>query len=124
MSKIKYLILLILWLVFISTLSLIDLNLEDTPKIDNTDKVVHFFFHFFLSLFLVLHLTQERMYKMNKRLFYLVVVFSVVYGILIEVFQAVFTINRHSDFYDVLANTTGSLVFLLSYSYFLHLKRQ
>lgn len=34
----------------------------------------------------------------------------VLYGIIIEVFQAIFTSDREADLYDALANTLGAVV--------------
>ena len=112
-----------MWLIVISTLSLIELDLEKVPKVDQTDKVVHFLFHFILALFLVLHLVNERMYSIDKKLFYITIFFSVTYGLSIEGLQAILTAKRHADIYDVMANTTGCIAFLLFYGYFLRLKR-
>lgn len=111
-------------MIFISTLSLIELKLTVVPKIDQTDKIVHFLFHFFLSGLLMLHLVYEKKYKINKKTYYFVFLFSLVYGLSIEGLQAVVSLNRKADFYDVLANTTGSLMFLLFFSYFSTIKRQ
>lgn len=37
---------------------------------------------------------------------------SLIFGILIELAQAFFTVSRNADVYDVLANTMGALVAL------------
>ena len=124
MLKHKYLILLILWLVFISTLSLIELNVERVPKVDETDKVVHFLFHYILSVFLMFYLRYENVLFEIKGMYYFVLLFSTFYGLLIEGLQATISTNRDPDFFDVLANILGCLVSLLSFSYFLRLKRE
>lgn len=48
-----------------------------------------------------------------------VVLFSIVYGIIIEVLQATITLNREADVIDALANSLGACTALL----FLKLKK-
>lgn len=36
--------------------------------------------------------------------------FAVIYGIIIEVLQYTWTVNRHGDILDALANTVGALL--------------
>lgn len=113
-----------LWLVLITILSLIELGNEGAPRVDQLDKVVHFLFHYVLSFLLLFHLKYDDVLFQVKRIFYFVFFFSLIYGVLIEGLQAVLTLRRESDLWDVLANTLGCLTCLLSFRYFLRLKRQ
>ena len=86
----------------ITILSLVSFKTNVIVAVENTDKLVHFSFYFILTLLFLRSLKKELKYK------YLIVMsFSFVYGIIIEVLQENFTSGRKGDFYDVLANLTG-----------------
>jgi len=122
--KYRFLVLLIFWFGFITTLSLIELKVEETPEVNQVDKIVHFLFHYILSLLLLFHLKYDTVVVQVKRMFYFVFFFSLIYGVLIELLQSALPVSRDSDLWDVLANTLGCSAALLSFSYFLCLKRQ
>lgn len=124
MLKYRFLVLLVFWFGLITTLSLIELKVKETPNINQVDKIVHFLFHYILSLLLLFHLKYDAVFIQVKRIYYFVFFFSLIYGVLIEVLQSALPVSRDSDFFDVLANTFGCSVALLSFSYFLRLKRQ
>lgn len=107
MHKKNFLLLaLVLWIVFITTLSLVSLN--GLPKISpkNGDKYVHFTFYFILTFLLILNFV----YRVGiKRSIVISFVTAVFYGIIIEILQGVLTENRKPEFADVLFNCFGSL---------------
>ncbi len=78
--------------------------------IPHLDKIVHFIFYFGMVIFGVIafkeHLGQQ--FKLSKTLI-VVFLFSVCYGIIIEVVQYSFTESREGDFLDAIANTVGAL---------------
>ena len=96
----------ILYTLTLSALSLIKIKdvVKDLPSIN--DKVGHALAHFIFVVlwFIVFH------YKFNlkyNKAFGLAALFSLVYGILIELLQGWITISRQSDFNDVFANVLG-----------------
>lgn len=98
---------LIVWVVFITTLSLVSLN--GLPKISpkNGDKYVHFLFYFILTILLILNLMSKVRLKHSMVISFVIAVF---YGIIIEVLQGVFTENRRPELADALSNSLGSFV--------------
>lgn len=108
----KFLILAIFWTAVITWLSLV--SFEKVPSVSisipGKDKVVHFFFYFFFVFLWTKALDlRERKQQM------IVLVIAIIYGIIIEVFQDVFTLTRTADYLDVVANSIGAisgLVFL------------
>ena len=77
----------------------------DIVHIPFKDKIAHFSFYFIMY-----YLWEKALdIKGNKKYIKLILII-VLYGIIIEVFQAIFTSDRHADFYDVLANTLGAFV--------------
>lgn len=106
-----YLLLAIFWTVIIVCLSLINMNTVQAQvwSIPNEDKIVHFLFYFFFVWF---------WYKANTKTSLLKIVISaIVFGIIIEVFQGLFTANRQADLLDVLANTCGAVTAMLIFKY-------
>jgi len=97
---------LVLWIVFITTLSLVSLN--GLPKISpkNGDKYVHFTFYFILTFLLILNFVYTRGIKYSLVISFMSAVF---YGIIIEILQGILTENRKPEFADVLFNSIGSL---------------
>jgi VanZ family protein len=107
------------------TFSILLLCLEpanDLPKIEinNIDKFAHFLFHFvffILWYFYLNSITKIINYKTPVILFFV----SLVFGILIEWSQKVFTTSRNGDILDVISNISGAftaLVILLSIQYY------
>lgn len=113
----------VFWTLSIAFLCLVDLHaLPDLPdlKVSGMDKYVHFSFHFGFTLlwsYCFIRIQKELIIKTVLNVFYV----SVSYGILIEILQSVFTTTRKGDIMDVLANTTGAsiaVITLLFYAYF------
>lgn len=112
-----YRILTVSWLVFITFSSLFSFSgMARAPRINipHADKLVHFFFYFILVCFAVLAARDSYKvhFHLKKTLLY-AVLFAFFYGILIEVVQYSFTVDRHGDVLDVLANTMGALAGML-----------
>ncbi len=80
-------------------------------KIPNIDKVVHFMFYFVATI-LGCFFVREKFGKTCKfsKALYLIGTGAIIYGIIIEVLQSNFTVNRHGDIIDVIANSAGVLV--------------
>jgi VanZ family protein len=107
-----YILLSLLWVVFITTLSLVSFNTNAFSTVKNTDKIVHFLFYFVFTLLLLKSFNNKIKYK------YLIVIgLAVSYGIIIEVLQNMFTLTRKAELFDVFANTTGVISAVLLNKY-------
>jgi VanZ family protein len=103
-----FLVLAIAWTGVILFLCLIKSSDLPQVSIQNLDKVVHAFFHFmFTSLWFLFFRTKINSSTITKALV-ISFVFSVFFGILIEILQALCTTTRTADVFDVLANITGA----------------
>jgi VanZ family protein len=100
-----YLYLASLWTLLIAYLCLTDFNKLPTIEISGLDKSVHFILHFVFTLLWYLYVKSTIKLKWSIAF---VVLLDVVYGSLIEVGQAFFTITRKGDVIDVLANSVGT----------------
>jgi VanZ family protein len=110
------LFLLVLWLVFVTTLSLISLNSFSKVQIKGGDKYVHFIFYFVLTGLLILNLMSK--FNFRKAVF-ISAISSVIYGIIIEVLQGVVTAYREPEILDILFNSLGCI-----FAAFLMIKNQ
>jgi VanZ family protein len=101
------------WMMFVTFSSLFSFGNVKPPKIDipHLDKAVHFIFYAVACVLGILFLRERSRGKMNflKGLFAMVI-FTVVFGIIIEVLQDTMTASRVLDVYDALANTLGALM--------------
>ena len=104
----KYTILGILWLLFITIICLIELKIETKIAPSFTDKIIHFSLYFSVNYFLL---------KSKIVNSYLISLFLILYGIIIEVLQELITVSRHFDIYDIVANTSGVIVALMLFFY-------
>lgn len=75
------------------------------------DKIVHFCFHFGFTISWILFFKKELKGKApdDYKAYLISFIFSVFFGITIEILQSVFTTTRASDVTDVLANALGAL---------------
>lgn len=101
-------------MVFITSLSLFSLsglgNYTHAIEIPHVDKVVHFIFYFVAIISGSLFLREFKknnisLVKASHKMF----IFSIVYGMIIEVLQYSITENRQGDFFDFIANSLGAL---------------
>ncbi len=78
------------------------------------DKVGHGIFHFAFVLLWFLNFRFRCVWSFRKSALY-AFVFSLLYGVAIELMQYTFTDTRKADVWDVVANSTGAslCVFLL-----------
>jgi VanZ family protein len=75
----------------------------------NIDKIVHFCFHFGFTISWILFFKKELKGKEadDFKAYLVAFIFSVFFGITIEILQSVFTTTRAADVRDILANTIG-----------------
>jgi len=108
------------WLAFITYLSLASFSGPDTGlffgfDIPHVDKVAHFIFYLTASFLGVFFLREKGEWGIKlSRALLLMFLGTVVYGILIEVLQHIFTTSREADIFDALANSFGSLLGVLT----------
>jgi VanZ family protein len=99
-------------MVLITSLSLFSFSSESEKKIwfPHLDKCVHFTFHFVLMVLGAFFLKEavSNSWDWNKRLKTLFV-FSLCYGLLIELLQWVMPFDRSAEIWDVLANLAGAV---------------
>ena len=77
-------------------------------KIEGLDKIVHAVFHLVFTVLWFLYFRSKDS-SFAKSIFSAILL-SIIYGIIIEICQQVFTTTRQADILDFLANTTGALL--------------
>ncbi|MEM1257874.1 MAG: VanZ family protein [Bacteroidota bacterium] len=112
MGKYKFTVFFTGWMVFITSSSLFSFSSEGEDRIwfPHLDKIVHVIFHFGI-LVLGAHAIYEigpKKWNWGKRITSLLL-FSVSYGLVIELLQWIMPFDRSAEFWDVLANLTGAL---------------
>ncbi len=122
-----------LWLAELWTLSIAFLCLESSNNlpsigVQGIDKYVHFTFYYVFVILWSLYFIKKQLENRKAIRKIVVIVFgaSVLYGILIEIAQGLFTATRVPDVFDVLANSTGSffgVCSILLYTFYLFRKR-
>lgn len=103
----------IFWTVSITVACLINMSEVPMPATDveNLDKAVHLGFYAIFSILWFLYLRTR--IESTKKLFTIVFLLSVGFGILIEFCQSAFTESRQADINDAIANTIGATIGLL-----------
>ncbi|MET0945997.1 MAG: VanZ family protein [Flavobacterium sp.] len=108
--------LLLIWAIIcsgiISYFCLTDSSNIPAVNFPSIDKIVHFCFHFGFTISWILFFKKElKGREANDYKAYLVsFIFSVFFGITIEILQGVFTVTRAADVTDILANTIGATI--------------
>jgi glycopeptide antibiotics resistance protein len=85
-------------------------NAKDIPQINipYIDKVIHAIFHFVFTTLWFLYFKKKMSPNNNVRPLVWSFVFSLLFGIAIELMQQYITLTRNADVIDVLANTAGA----------------
>jgi len=98
-------------MVAVTLLSLVSLSDTVLPDLQfrYLDKIAHFTFYFGAVIFLCLARNENarKKFKLNQSIT-IGIIFAVLYGILMEVLQEVFTTYRDGNIYDVLTNILGA----------------
>jgi VanZ family protein len=119
--KKAYLFLASSWTVLITVLSLMNVgSLGNSVKIPHKDKMVHFVFYFF---FYLLWYGFFKLKNNSSKLKVTVLCSAIGYGILMEILQKVMSNHRTSDVVDVLANSLGAILGLITVTFFLSNKK-
>lgn len=97
----------------IPILSLI--NMSDIPKLEiqSADKIYHLLAYASLSFTITLHLNNIIKTNISAKHFFLILILTIFFGIIIEVLQEVITTYRTFDYYDIIANSFGSVIGLI-----------
>jgi VanZ family protein len=102
------------WTAVVLFLSLVQSDKIPVVNIENLDKVVHAFFHFvFTSLWVLFFKTQIKDPDSYKP-YVLSFLFSVLFGVVVEMLQGHYTTTRKEDALDVVANIVGATIGLFT----------
>lgn len=110
----KYLWASLFWTILITVSCLLSaetVNKVSWINIPNKDKIAHFIFYFIFTLLWYKHfrvLNKSRA-KARVRVF----LFAIVWGLLLEVLQGLFTTQRSAELFDMVANALGSATAVL-----------
>lgn len=86
--------------------------MEEAPE--NSDKLLHATAYFFFCLFWFTYLYWAGLHERKfKTVLIIAVIWSLFFGMIIEISQLEFTTYRTGDFLDMLANTTGVVLAIL-----------
>lgn len=87
-------------------------NANDIPQLQilYIDKAIHVIFHFVFTILWFLYLKKKLICSNNAKPLLFAVVFSFVFGILVEIMQEIFTTTRSADIFDVLSNLVGAVL--------------
>lgn len=100
----------VVYTIFITTLSLVQLGDLSVGSFSPTDKMLHTGAYFglaFLWLFYYLMIKPEKKYRKGNLVISLLVV---IFGMFIEVLQGTLTSYRQPDWADIVANTVGVIL--------------
>jgi VanZ family protein len=93
-----------------------NLNQFGLFSIPNIDKLIHFLFYFGLSLTFITSLYKVS--KLSKTdLIFITLIYTISYGILMEVLQFYISLSRSAEILDALSNTLGSIAGILIFQY-------
>lgn len=85
-----------------------------------SDKISHVIAYFFLAFFWLYGLIKN---KSNTSRIFLIALFCLIYGIIIEALQSTITAYRSASYLDVLANSMGIILAVLAFYVFEKKKR-
>lgn len=112
----------LLWTGVVLFLCLVQSDKIPAVNIENLDKIVHAFFHFvFTALWILFFKTQIKDPDSYKP-YIISFLFSVLFGVTIEILQGQYTTTRKEDALDVIANMVGAS--LAAFSVILYFKNR
>lgn len=85
---------------------------ETDIEVANIDKGYHSFAYFILTITWLLAFYKKPQKK------YIIAISCIIFGIIIEILQTSLTVYRTGDYLDVLANSLGVLLALVTFSLF------
>ena len=106
-----------LWLCFVTGLSLMPGENFGENNMDGLDKVIHIIFYSVLTLFLsvanIKQLCAQHRYSFRPIL--VAFLFSIFWGIMMEIIQGTVFVSRTIETMDILANVLGALLGILCF---------
>lgn len=114
LNRYKYTVFLMGWLILLAGLSLAPTQSVSPPRsIPHIDKIVHFVFYLVFTILLFRALYQEwKISRKIKWIYFTSFFISFIVGSSIEYLQETITKTRSGDFFDLVANTFGTIVAL------------
>lgn len=107
------LVLAIAYTALLAYFSLKDLSGSNLPNFKNADKVYHATAYFGLTtVWSLFYYAKNRKRGFQKKIVFLICLFAISFGILLEVLQGALTSYRTDDPFDALANSTGVILAL------------
>jgi VanZ family protein len=102
----------LIYIVFIALLSLLPPNdLPEIPLFPGADKIVHTCMYLGLALLICWSMHAE----IKRVWYYLIILFSIGWGAMMELFQFLMHAGRSFEFNDIAGNILGSLVGVFIY---------
>ena len=98
------------WSGIVLFLSLVQSDKIPAVNIEHLDKVVHAFFHFIFTLLWILFFKTQIKPPNSYTPYIISFLFSVLFGVAIEIMQGQYTTTRKEDMMDVLANMAGAFL--------------
>lgn len=109
LSKNKSFFVALLWTLLVTVLSLISirslLGFGNSIHVANKDKIVHFIFYLVMVILWMYYFSKVQVANKGLK----IVLGAILYGIVMEICQAVFTTYRTADILDVIANSSGAI---------------
>ena len=106
LNKTIALTILLVYIGFITFLSLVSIETKTKINVDYGDKIIHVMIHFINVILLFIVFVK---YKFVSPIL-LAIIVSIIYGIVIEVLQEQLTTKREFDVFDLYANCLGTIV--------------
>ena len=97
--------------ILIAFLSLVKLDLRVIP-VESSDKIGHVIAYFFLMISWLYALVKKPYFQKRSLL---IIASCFIYGIVIEILQTTLTSYRTASYLDILANSTGIVVAVLTF---------
>jgi len=99
------------WMILVTFLSLYSFNDSVSIKIPHLDKIVHFTFYLVACILGVFFIQERFRNKISLlKAIFLMMIFTTVFGFIIEAIQNICTLTRQGDLYDAFANSVGSIM--------------
>ena len=93
------------WSVVIIILSLMPVSSDQYSFFEHEDKAAHFIIYMVQCILIIFCLKGS---QINKYVY--AVLASGIFGITMEILQAALNTGRHFDYFDIIANISGSLI--------------
>jgi len=111
----------LIYLTIVACMSLLPPNdLPDIPLFPGADKIVHTCMYLGLAWLACWSMHAEIKHKW----YYIIILFSIGWGVMMEIFQFLMHLGRAIEFYDIVSNSIGTLIGVLIYILMAQQKRK